>query len=99
MNPEVGSTLWTLLHAYAHTYPDEPSAQDVARARAWLDTFHRLVEARSTGCRCAFHWSRLREQHPPDLSSRASFYWWTAFVHDEVNARLGKPRAFPGLAL
>lgn len=97
MNPAVGSVLWTLLHTYAHGYPDAPSARDVNAALAFLDTFNQLVRTHGTGCRCSQHWQAILAKHPPALESRAAFYWWTARVHDEVNERLGKARAFPGM--
>lgn len=91
MNPALGRALWTLLHTYAHGFPDTPAERDIEAARSWLTAFNEIVRENSTGCRCAQHWDAILRDEPPDLTSRAHFYWWTVAVHNQVNARLGKP--------
>lgn len=93
MNPDTGRALWRLLHAYAHSRPDGPlSPAEQLAARAWLAAFETAVVEASAGlCPCAQHWGRIVAQTPPDLTSRAAFFWWTVDVHNQVNARLGKP--------
>lgn len=94
MSPSTGRALWLLLHSYAHALPDGPLSPDqAAHARAWLSSFDEAVRLASAGsCPCHQHWAAIRTANPPDLSTRQTFYWWTVHVHDQVNARLGKPR-------
>lgn len=94
MPPASGHALWHLLHSYAHALPPGPlSTEAAAHARAWLRAFDEAVEAASAGtCACTQHWAALCMARPPDLRSRETFYWWTVAIHDDVNARLGKPK-------
>lgn len=97
MQPHTGQALWHLLHAYAHALPEgDLSPAQIEHAQAFLAAFDEAVRLASHGtCPCHQHWAALKAARPPDLTSRRAFWWWTARIHDEVNARLGKPRRFP----
>lgn len=99
MPPHTGNALWHLLHGYARAMPEGPLSPELqAQARAFLTTFDEAVRLASAGtCPCHQHWSRIREARPADLTSRRAFYWWTVQIHDDVNARLGRPRLYPDL--
>lgn len=99
MNPLTGRLLWHQLHRFAHALPEaEWTEQTRDAVRAFLTTWEQAVQDASHGtCACGQHWQDLRAARPPDLTSRTSFYWWTCAIHDDVNARLGRPRLFPGL--
>jgi hypothetical protein len=100
MIPAVGNALWTLLHAYAMSYPE--IADDTAKAGAeqWLATWSALVEQNSTGCKsCHKKWLLLVERCPPNLTGKTSFYHWTVAAHDWVNQQLGKPRFTNAISL
>lgn len=93
MNPETGRALWLLLHAYALTYPERAAKARQAEAAAWLTHFGVAVDEAT--CACGKHWQELLKAHPPKLQGQAAFYWWTVLMHDKINARLGKPMAYP----
>ena len=100
MIAQVGQTLWTLLHATANAYPDEPSERDKESARYWLDVFSALVKENSRGCkRCLTEWEKMLQIMPIPLDSRADFYLWTIAAHDRVNRKLGKPILHPEFTL
>lgn len=92
MIPAVGNALWTLLHAFALSYPE--IADDAAKqgAALFLEAWEGLVEKNSAGCgSCHRKWKLLVSRHPPKLGGSAEFYGWTVSVHDWVNRELGKP--------
>jgi hypothetical protein len=92
MAPETGRALWRCLHAFAFVYPAEASEEDQKRALAWLEWFSKAVdEASSNGCTCARSWRALLAEDPPKLRGAVEFFEWTVKLHNEVNAKLGKP--------
>lgn len=100
MIPEVGYSLWIMLHAYAVVYPCLPNKRDKMAAERWLEIFGALVKMNSSGCKhCATEWDKILRIMAPDLSSRDAFYLWTLAAHDRVNRRLGKPLAYPNMTL
>ncbi len=66
---------WGILHRYALQHPRPDPA--------WLDAF--ALRLPCTGCR--EHWQATVQRTPPG----DAFFAWTVMVHNEVNARLGKP--------
>jgi hypothetical protein len=100
MLPLTGRLLWHQLHRTAHALPDSPWSEQTRDAvRAFLQAWEQAVEDASHGqCPCSSHWQALKAARPPDLTSRQAFYWWTVRIHDDVNARLNRPRLYPALA-
>jgi FAD-linked sulfhydryl oxidase len=94
MEQQLGRALWRLLHTYAWLFPAMPSDDCRRHAREWLAEFSRIVGEQS-GCSCHDHWQSLLGDTPPDLTSRASFYWWTVAAHNAINRRLNKPEWRP----
>ena len=94
MDPNLGRTLWRLLHQYAWSWPEEPSDDQRRHAREWLAEFSRIVGEQS-GCTCHAHWQSILQTTPPDLTTRRSFYWWTVHAHNQANTLLRKPTYIP----
>lgn len=79
---QLGPKLWAELHR-------RPWACDLATEAAWIrDTF----TPRLTACACRKDWLAALHTTPPDLASPAAYFAWSVARHNEVNARLGKPR-------
>jgi hypothetical protein len=99
MHPLTGRLLWLQLHTFAHALPEGDFTPDTqAAVRAFLHAWEASIDQASAGqCPCSSHWAALRDARPPVLTSRRAFYWWTVQIHDDVNARLGRPLAFPAL--
>ena len=90
-----GPGTWNLLHVVAANYPCSPSAADVRRA----ETFVRSLGENLPCASCRSHFSQILgggrgrglALSPAVLRSRHAFFKWTVQVHNDVNARLGKP--------
>lgn len=96
MNPSTGKALWVMLHAFAISQPLVMDDEAQRLARFWLRVFGEIVRENSTGCKsCVGTWERIVSDHPPDVRGRNEFCHWTCAAHDEVNAKLGKPRYTP----
>ena len=84
----LGRAAWTVLHATAAHYPAIPTALQQRRARelVWgLVTLYPCEE-------CRRHFAQVMQQYPLHVQTRDAFLVWTCRVHNEVNARLHKPR-------
>jgi hypothetical protein len=79
--------LWERLHRYSWDVDEwNPS-----KAKQWYRDWKRLVN-KHYGCTgCGSHWSEITAKHPPDFTSRESFFSWTVDRHNDVNERLSKP--------
>lgn len=100
MQKNIGAALWTVLHAYAMTYPHNPCETDADNARFFLGVFNKLVEENSTRCgSCHDEWKDILRTMPPPLTSRTAFYNWTIAAHDRVNRKLNKPIFRPEISL
>ncbi|KAL7420754.1 hypothetical protein Q5752_004706 [Cryptotrichosporon argae] len=84
---ELGRAAWKLLHLVTLRFPDEPTADDRAALKSYFHLFARLYPCGE----CAAEFQLLLKKYPPQTSSRKSASLWLCHVHNEVNARLGKP--------
>ena len=90
LDPAVwGPHYWFVLHTIALTYPEWPT--DVAKKKYYdfiqnLPLF--LPQSESGGGLAAF-----LDRYPPTpyLDSRASFQRWVHFLHNKINAAMGRP--------
>lgn len=83
-----GPCAWNTLHAFAHTYPNEPSLTQKAGARAMLYSFADFLPCP----KCRVHFQIWLDQNLTldRLRSRKSFVAFMNEAHNAVNARLGK---------
>lgn len=100
MQKNIGNALWTVLHAYALTYPQHPDDGAADNARFFLGVFNKLVEENSAHCgSCHNEWKEILRTMPPPLTGRTAFYNWTIAAHDRVNRKLQKPLHRPEISL
>lgn len=89
---EWGPKAWVYLHTLAFSYPPAPTRDQRKDMHAFLVAF-----ARTLPCpKCSAHFQQVVHRDLPThdadvLSCRHNFARWTVDVHNEVNARLGKP--------
>lgn len=89
LNPDIwGPHFWFVLHTIAITYPHTPN--EVTRKKYYdfiqnLPIFLPVEEIGNT-------FSQYLDKYPvtPYLSSRTSFIKWMHFIHNKINASLGK---------
>uniref|UniRef100_A0A7S0PN19 Sulfhydryl oxidase n=1 Tax=Ostreococcus mediterraneus TaxID=1486918 RepID=A0A7S0PN19_9CHLO len=84
----LGTSSWGLFHTLAAYYPDAPSATHKIQARRFFDALGDLYPCST--CR-----ADLRadiDRNPPRVESREALSRWVCERHNEVNAKLGKPR-------
>ena len=89
LNPVIwGPHFWFVLHTIAITYPHTPN--EVTRKKYYdfiqnLPIFLPVEEIGNT-------FSQYLDKYPvtPYLSSRTSFIKWMHFIHNKINASLGK---------
>lgn len=86
----LGRELWGLLHAFAQTFSQTPTEEDVSNARYWMSAWRQRIP-QFGGCNCREDWARLEANFPPDYSSRDAFYRWSVVAHDAINRKLSKP--------
>jgi FAD-linked sulfhydryl oxidase len=85
---ELGRATWLFLHTLAAQYPDDPTRQQARDVRDLISVLTRAYPC----AECASHFDEVVRRVPPVVSSGAAFRQWACEVHNEVNARLGKPR-------
>lgn len=89
---ELGRSTWTFLHSAAAYFPDAPSAEQKHAMQALLDALPLVYP-------CATCAEELREEYarqPPTarvdaVESATTLQAYVCTLHNEVNARLGKP--------
>jgi hypothetical protein len=88
-NPEVwGPHYWFFLHTLAFSYPSSPNAVTKRKYYDLIQNFPLFLPVPEIGN----YFSQLLDKHPvsPYLDSRESFIRWTHFIHNKLNAHLGK---------
>jgi hypothetical protein len=83
-----GPHYWFFLHTIAHSYP--PVANEVTK-RKYYDTIQNMplfIPNEDIGN----HFQELLDKYPvsPYLDKRESFIRWVIFIHNKINAQLGK---------
>lgn len=84
---QLGRSTWTFLHTMASYYPDQPDKNSQQSAIDLMNAMSRLYPCSF----CAKHLSKELTRNPPDVSSRERLEQWMCELHNEVNARQGKP--------
>jgi hypothetical protein len=83
-----GPHYWFFLHTVAHTYPESP---DKAIKRKYYDLIQNMPLFLPIGT-MGNRFSDLINKYPvtPYLDSRESLIRWMHFIHNKINASLGK---------
>ncbi|CAG8906305.1 unnamed protein product [Penicillium nalgiovense] len=68
-------------------FPEKPTEDQKEALRSYIYLFARLYPCGE----CAEHFMHHLSKYPPQVSSRNAASGWACFVHNEVNAMLGKP--------
>lgn len=84
---ELGLHGWSLLHAMAAYFPDNPSSAQLTHARSFLFYFAELFPCRV----CGRHFDMMLQEQPPAFKTRDEFVMYLCLLHNEVNSRLDKP--------
>jgi hypothetical protein len=82
-----GRERWRELHQYASDYPDNPTSEDVEKAKEWLAGWRSRIP-NYPSCRCRENFADIEARNPFRLSSRAEFWTSTVENHDYVSIKL-----------
>lgn len=83
-----GPAMWDSMHAFAASFPETPTPEDRARAKAWFAGLGSKLPCDA----CAQKYDKLVTQmRDADLQSRSALFEWTVRIHNVTNMLLGKP--------
>lgn len=82
-----GPQTWQLIHAIAHTFPDQPTEAEQSAVHGLMDAMIKLLPC----ALCRGNLAKELDALPPDTSSRSAMIKWAWTLHNSVNRRLGKP--------
>ena len=84
-----GPIVWATIHLFAFGYADQPSYSEKRAAKEFYNGLPFLLPCPE----CRDHFREVLAAAPvePWLDDRTSLVTWTWMVHNQVNARLGKP--------
>ncbi|KAJ5951978.1 uncharacterized protein N7479_010391 [Penicillium vulpinum] len=84
---ELGRATWKYFHTVMARFPEEPTEDQKEALHSYIYLFARLYPCGE----CAEHFMQHLSKYPPQVSSRNAASGWACFIHNEVNAMLGKP--------
>jgi FAD-linked sulfhydryl oxidase len=85
---ELGRATWTFLHTMAAYYPAKPSDEEKESMRGFIDGLSKFYPCGY----CAEHLQQDMKSTPPAVDSNTSLSKWFCDIHNNVNARQGKPK-------
>jgi len=93
----LGPHYWFFLHTVAESYPLWPNQVTKRKYYDLIQNFPLFIPDGEIGDK----FSRLLDKYPvtPYLDSRESFLRWTIFMHNKINALLGKEELSLAVAL
>ena len=83
---QLGRHSWTLLHAMAAYWPQNPSVEQQEN----VIEFFRLLSELYPCKVCAADLKDELEQYPPRVGSREEFIKWLCELHNHINRKIGK---------
>ncbi|KAG0171366.1 hypothetical protein DFQ28_004428 [Apophysomyces sp. BC1034] len=84
----LGRSTWTLLHTMAAYYPEKPAPKEKESITQFFDSF-----AQQYPCWfCKDDFQKAVAQDPINAASRDTLSQWLCRRHNEVNAKLNKPK-------
>jgi len=84
---ELGRATWTYLHSVAAYYPEKPTKKQQKDMQSFLRIFSEFYPCKP----CAKYLVKELKEHPPQVETKSALSVWVCQLHNEVNARLGKP--------
>ncbi|ORX46357.1 FAD-linked sulfhydryl oxidase ALR-like protein [Piromyces finnis] len=84
---ELGRATWTYLHSVAAYYPEKPTRKQQKDMQSFLRIFSEFYPCKP----CAKYLVKEINEHPPQVETKSALSTWVCQLHNEVNARLGKP--------
>ena len=90
---EWGPAGWTFLHCVGFAYPERATVEERQRMYAFLASVGSVLPCRRCRSHCdAYVRSHVRGTSAPCLAGREEVSMFLVEMHNDVNARLGKPR-------
>ena len=83
---QLGEGTWALLHTLAAHFPEAPSTEDQAHLQQFYESLARFYPCPI----CAADFQQSVRDNPPAAQSRDALVLWTCWLHNQVNAKLGK---------
>jgi FAD-linked sulfhydryl oxidase len=85
---QLGRSSWTLLHSVASTYPEQPSTKEQSDMKQFLKLFGNFYPC----WWCGEDFQKYMTTNEPQVETQDKFGKWLCDAHNEVNAKLGKPK-------
>lgn len=84
----LGRSSWTLLHSIAARYPEKPSTKEQKDLSQFLKLFGNFYPC----WYCGEDFGKYMGTNEPKVTTQEEFGRWLCDAHNEVNAKLGKPK-------
>lgn len=84
---ELGNATWGLLHSIGIYYPDKPTPEYQAKAKAFVEALAVMYPC----VHCSEDFQKEIAKFPPRVESRTTFSMWLCEQHNIVNRKLHKP--------
>jgi len=91
MTSRWGPLGWITLHSISANYPENPSSEDKAIAKKFVELFADTISCPSCKSHFGIMYHSYISKNPTWLSSRATFFVFVCRAHNTVNMRLDKP--------
>lgn len=82
-----GPGLWFFLHTLTFNYPSLPTWTEKKIMNDFLFQLEYIIPC----IHCRTHYKNYLVENPPLLENRTEFVLWMIVLHNNINAKLGKP--------
>ena len=86
---DVGSHIWITLHAFAESFPNEPTSYDVSNMKRFIDAFQ--VQLYNVCSKCGLQLQIRLLEAPLNFTDKRSLTNSIFELHNYVNSKIGKP--------
>lgn len=84
---KLGRASWTYFHTLLARYPENPTPEAQKKLREFLYLYAELYPCGE----CSYHFVKMLEKYPPQVSGRKAAAMWGCDIHNRVNEYLKKP--------